>query len=98
MRRWRHGAGRRHRRDRKRYPGIPSRRAVLCLEFAIGFHVEVSLHVADGKQEAGLGPDAEHARTKTTEDRMLANIVGDLLICVPDQYNEELLGKELRHS
>ncbi len=55
-------AGGRHRPDRERYPGVQAGWPVLRFELAIGFRVEVSLHVADGKQEANLRADAEHAR------------------------------------
>jgi hypothetical protein len=43
----RDSATRRHGRNRKRQPSIPSRRPVSRIEFAISFQVQISLHITD---------------------------------------------------
>ena len=54
-RRRRSGCGR---RDREGDPGIPARCPICIAEFAVGLQIEISLHIADRKQEPDLGTDA----------------------------------------
>ena len=50
-----------------------------------------------GNRKPDLRPDAEHARTESAELGMLTKVVGDLLISISDEADENLLGEELRH-
>src|SRR6202011_3488198 len=93
--RWRDSAAGRHRRDREGQPGIPSRRSVGLIEFAVALQIEVSLHVSNGKQKSDLGPNPDHARLEPAENRMLTEIVGDLLIGISDETHEKLLREKL---
>src|SRR6187402_1549651 len=91
----RHGAGWRHRRDRERQPGIPARRPVLGGELAIGFHVEISLHVPNREEISELWTNSEDPGSKTTEDGILTEVVRDLLIGVSHEADENLFRKKL---
>src|ERR1700676_1815435 len=84
------GASGRHRRDRERQPRIPSRRPVGRIEFAVSFQIQVSLHLSDRKQKSNLRAYADDARLEPAENRMLTEIVGDLLIGISDETHENL--------
>ncbi len=50
----RHRAGGRHWRDRERQPGVPARRPVGLIEFALSLQIQIALHVANWKQKSDL--------------------------------------------
>jgi hypothetical protein len=93
---WRHGAFRRSRRDRERQPCVPARWTIGRIEFAVAFQVQISLHVSDRENISDLRTDAEHAGLHSAQDRELTEIVGDLLIRIADQADEDLLREKLR--
>ena len=95
MLRGRYG-GRRGRGNGERQPGIPSRRTVGCTEFAISPQAKGALHVSDREAVSDLRTDTENARPEATEDRVLAGIVGDLLVGVSGNADEKLLGEKVR--
>src|SRR5712671_5238657 len=77
--------GRRYRlwrglRDRERQPGIPARRPVGGVEFAIPLHAHKCLVVPNRENISKLWANAENARTEAAEHRRLAEVVGDLLV------------------
>lgn len=96
--RWRHGAGGCHWRDRERQPRIPSRRPIGRIEFAIPFQVQISLHVSHREQISDLRADTDNARPKSTQGRVLAKIVGDLLVRISDKADENLFREKLRST
>ena len=69
---------------------------VLSRELAITLQIEIALHIADREQKSDLWTDTQHARPESTELGMLAEIVGDLLIAISDQPDENLFGEKLR--
>src|SRR5262245_26119875 len=88
---------RRRRRNRQGEPDVPAFGTVLRAELAVALHIEVSLHVADRKQESELRTDAEHARLEVAE-RARSAVAGELLIRIADQADMDLLGDKLRKA
>ncbi len=93
--RQRDSTGGRHWRNRERQPGIPARRPVGRIEFAVSFQVEIALHVSDREQESDLRTDADDARLESTQDRALSEVVGDLLVSISHKADKDLLGEKL---
>src|ERR1700687_4538155 len=87
---------RRGRGDSERQPGIPSGRTVGCTEFAVSPQAKGALHVSDREAVSALRTGAETALREATEDRVLAGIVGDLLVGVSGNADEKLLGEVVR--
>ena len=52
----------------------------------------------DREDISELRTDAENARAEAAEHRRLAEVVGDLLVGIADEADEDLLGQELRHA
>src|SRR5229473_5743166 len=95
--------GRRYRlwrglRDRERQPGIPARRPVGGVEFAIPLHAHKCLVVTNRENMSKLRAEAEDARAEAAEHGRLAEVVGDLLIGITDEADEHLLRQEVRHA
>src|SRR5215467_41028 len=78
------------RRDRKREPDVPAVRPVLGGELPVGFQVEISLQVPDGKEVADLRAKTDDARLKTADAVSGPAVTADLLIEVADNTNKKL--------
>ena len=62
-----------------------------CATLVADLQVQISLHVSDREQISDLRSNAEHPRPEAAEKRVLAGIVGDLLIHIADKADEDLL-------
>src|SRR5215467_3360389 len=80
----------RSRRDREREPDVPAVRPVLGRELPVGFQVEISLQVPDGKEVADLRAKTDDARLKTADAVSGPAVTADLLIEVADNTNKKL--------
>lgn len=96
--------GRRHRagggglRDRERQPRVPAGWAIGCIEFAISLQAQKCLIVPNRENKSNLRADAENARAEAAENGRLTEVVGDLLIGMADEADEDLLRQELRDT
>src|SRR5579862_5861102 len=77
---------------------MPARWPVRRIEFAVGFDIQISLHVSDREEISDLRADTDDSRPETAQDRTLAKIVGDLLIEIANQANEDLFREKLRRA
>src|SRR5882724_8036755 len=84
------------RRNRKREPGAPARGAIGRIEIAVASQAEKTLHVSQWERIADLRADPENARPESAKDRVLAGVIGDLLIRVSGNADENLLRDEMR--
>src|SRR5215469_12075910 len=84
------------RRDRKREPDVPAVGSILGGELPVGFQVEISLQVPDGKEVADLRAEADDARLKTADAVSGSAVTADLLIEVADNADQKLFRQELR--
>jgi hypothetical protein len=55
-----------------------------------------TLHVARRKQQSDLRSDSRDTRPESSQDRMCAEIIRDLLISISDQTDKHLLRQKLR--
>src|SRR3954466_5047338 len=83
---------------RESEPGIPARRAVVGIEFAIPLQAEEGLIFSDRKNISDLRAKTEHARPEGAKNRVLAGVVSDLLIGVAYEPNKQLLRHKVRHA
>src|SRR5215472_14256828 len=83
-------------RDRETEPDVPAVWPVLVGELPVGFQVEISLQVPNGKEVADLRPEADDARLKTADAVSGAAVTADLLIEVANNTDQKLLRQELR--
>ena len=85
-----HGAFRRRLGDRERQPGIPARRPVCCIKFAIALQVQISLHLSNRKNVSDLGTDSENPGLERSQNRVLTGIGSHLQIGIADEAYEKL--------
>lgn len=83
------------RRNCERYPGIPAGWPIGRIKFAVGVDVQISLHVAYGKDVAPLGTHPDNPRSEAAEKGTATGVIGDLLIGVSNKSDEGLLRKKL---
>ena len=79
-------------------PTYSSRTADCSIEFPVCLQVEISLHVADGKDIPDLRAYSENARSEAAEKRTSAGVVRDLLVGVSEEAHEGLFRKKLSRA
>ena len=72
----------RSRRDHERRPRIPAIGPVLRGKFLVAFEIEVTLHLADGKNESDLRADTDHLRLEASDAIAGAAVATDFLVKV----------------
>src|SRR6478609_6575304 len=84
------------RRNRERQPGAPARRAVGGIEIAVSSQAQKTLHVSQGEDISDLRTDPENTRPEPAKDRVLTGVIGDLLIGISGNADENPLRDEVR--
>src|SRR5215469_9104633 len=78
------------RRDRKREPDVPAVGSILGSELPVGFQVEISLQVPDGKEVADLRAETDDARLKAANVISGPAVTAHFLIEVADNTDHNL--------
>jgi hypothetical protein len=84
--------------NRECQPRIPTGRPIRRIELPVCLQVQISLHVANGKDIPELRDHSENAGFEAAEQGASANVVGDLLVGVSDDAYEGLFRKKLRRA